>query len=155
MTASLLIGALMAAAIAQTQTGTQPLRKDIYSETADFHAAIKQAIDKARAAHKRIILDFGGNWCGDCRALDKYFHQEPNASLLKNNFILIDVNIGRFDKNVDIAKQYDVPLSKGVPALAVLDAKGQLLYSQKSGEFEDMGHMDPGSVTEFLTRWKR
>ena len=149
LTASILIVTLLGGALAQTQL------KAIYSETADSHLEIKKAMDKATLEHKRIILDFGGNWCGDCRALDKYFHQEPNASLLKSNFVLIDVNIGHMDRNVDIAKQYAVPLNKGVPALAVLDEKGQLLYSQKNGEFEAMRTMDPGSVTEFLTHWKR
>jgi thioredoxin 1 len=39
----------------------------IYSATADAHADIAQAIRTATHEHKRIILDFGGNWCGDCR----------------------------------------------------------------------------------------
>jgi len=128
--------------------------KDIYPESGDAKVTIKNAIAQAAKEHKRVILDFGGNWCGDCRALDKYFHQEPNATMLKNGFILVDVNIGHMDMNVDIAKQYEVPLEKGVPALAVVDADGKLLYSQKKGEFESMRRMDPKSVTEFLEHWK-
>ena len=45
-------------------------------------------------------------------------------------------------------------LGPGVPALAVLDASGKVLYSQQSGEFGDMRYMPPASVTEFLHRWK-
>jgi hypothetical protein len=58
------------------------------------------------------------------------------------------------DLNTDVAKQYQVPLDKGVPALAVLDADGNVLYSQKHGEFEAMRTMDPSSVTTFLEHWK-
>jgi thioredoxin 1 len=47
-----------------------------------------------------------------------------------------------------------VPLKKGVPALAVLDANGNVLFSQRSGEFESMRGMDPASVTAFLNQWK-
>jgi hypothetical protein len=65
------------------------------------------------------------------------------------------VNIGHFDQNKDIAKQYDVPLEKGVPALAVLDANGKSLFSQKKGEFESMRRMEPSSVTDFLNHWKQ
>jgi thiol:disulfide interchange protein len=126
----------------------------IYSENADVKAEIHEALLEAKRSHKRIILDFGGNWCGDCKALDARFHEEPNASLLKAHFILIDVNIGRMDLNTDVAKQYQVPLDKGVPALAVLDADGNVLYSQKHGEFEAMRTMDPSSVTTFLEHWK-
>jgi thioredoxin 1 len=42
-----------------------------------------------------------------------------------------------------------------VPALAVLDSHGRLLYSQKAGEFEAMRGMQSGAVTEFLNTWKR
>ena len=126
----------------------------IYPEKADAKAEIQTALDKAASQHKRVILDFGGNWCGDCRSLDTYFHKEPNASLLKGSFILVDVNIGRFDQNLDVADKYEVPLKKGVPALAVLDDKGNVLYSQKNGEFEAMRRMDPNSVTKFLQQWK-
>ena len=144
--------ALLIPMVAGSQNKTSA---DIYPVPEAALGEIKAALADASRAHKRIILDFGGNWCGDCHALDKYFHQEPNASLLKGNFILVDVNIGKFDKNVDIAKKYGVPLEKGVPALAVLDADGNTLFSQKQGEFESMRRMDPSAVTEFLKHWKR
>jgi len=41
-----------------------------------------------------------------------------------------------------------------VPALAVLDADGRVVFSQKNGEFEAMSRMDPRSVNAFLARWK-
>jgi hypothetical protein len=59
------------------------------------------------------------------------------------------------DHNLDVAQQYGVPINKGVPALAVLSSKGTVLYSQKTGEFEDMRHMDASSVTAFLEKWKQ
>jgi thiol:disulfide interchange protein len=145
-------GAIVATLVAGTQLYAQT--HQIYSDTGDARAEIDAALTKADKEHKRVILDFGGNWCGDCKALDSYFHKEPNASLLKSNFILVGVNIGRMDKNLDVAKKYEVPLEKGVPALAVVDSHGHLLYSQKNGEFEAMRSMDPTSVTEFLNHWK-
>lgn len=143
---------MLAAFAAATQQVKDP--KQIYPDPAVAKDEIKVALTKAAKEHKRVILDFGGNWCGDCKALARYFQQEPNATLLKRNFILIDVNIGRFDQNKDIAKAYDVPLDKGVPALAVIDAGGHTFYSQKNGEFESMRTMDPSRVTEFLKHWK-
>jgi len=47
-----------------------------------------------------------------------------------------------------------VPIEKGVPALAVLDANGSLLYSQENKEFENMRSMRSSDVTSFLNRWK-
>jgi thiol:disulfide interchange protein len=128
--------------------------KHIYSETANPSSDIAAALAQAKREHKRVLLDFGGDWCGDCQALDIYFHQPPNDALLADHFVLVHVWIGHEDANLDVAKRYGVPIGKGVPALAVLDADGRLLYAQKAGEFEDMRHMEPASVTEFLETWK-
>src|SRR3979490_3069140 len=97
------------------------VNKNLYSETANPSADIAAALAQARREHKRVILDFGGNWCGDCQVLDIYFHQPPNLALLNQKFILVHVNIGQYDHNIEITKKYQVPINKGVPALAVLD----------------------------------
>ena len=129
--------------------------KHIYSDTADPKADIAAALVQARKEHKRVLLDFGGDWCGDCQVLDIYFHQAPNDELLEKNYVLVHVWIGHIDHNLEIPEKYGVAIKKGVPALAVLDAKGTTIYSQKTGEFEDMRHMDANSVTAFLEKWKR
>ena len=105
--------------------------KGLYSETADANADIAAALVRARHEHKRVLLDFGGNWCGDCQLLDIYYHQSPNAEILAKNYILVHIDIGHMDKNVDVAKKYHVPITKGVPALAMIDAHGNLLYSER------------------------
>ena len=86
--------------------------------------------------------------------LDGYFHDAANRALLEADFLLVHVNIGRLDQNLDLAERYQIPLKKGVPALAVLDGDGKLLYSQRTGEFEAMRRMQSSTVTEFLTQWK-
>ncbi len=134
--------------------GTPPTAKHIYSDTADAKTDIAAGLAQAKREHKRVILDFGGDWCGDCQVLDIYFHQSPNADLLAKHFVLVHVSIGHEDKNIDVAAKYGVPISKGVPALAVLSADGKVVFAQATGEFEDMRHMDSASVTEFLTKWK-
>ena len=128
--------------------------RQIYPDPSQAKADIAAALKTAAATHKRILLDFGGDWCGDCQALDLYFHDATNRPILDANFVLVHVNIGHMDANVEIAEKYGIPLRKGVPALAVLDEKGALLYSQKSGEFEDMRNMQSAAVTRFLMQWK-
>ena len=147
---AILLGTLLAVgAIAQG-----PTPKHIYPEISAAQHDLDAAIAQAHRQHKRVLVDFGGDWCGDCQVLDIYLHQEPNLDLFDKNFLLVHVDIGHFDKNVDVTEKYGVPLKKGVPALAVLDATGKVLYSQQSAEFGDMRYMQPTSVTEFLNRWK-
>jgi thiol:disulfide interchange protein len=131
-----------------------PATRDIYPDPAHGKTDLANALRQAAAAHKRVLIDFGGNWCGDCHVLDIYFHNPENRPILDANYVLVHINIGHMDENVDIAQRYGVPLEKGVPALAVLSEKGKLLYSQKSGEFEAMRRMQANSVTSFLVQWK-
>ncbi|MFZ0306291.1 MAG: thioredoxin family protein [Terracidiphilus sp.] len=126
----------------------------IYPDPSQASVDLAAALKTAAAEHKRILLDFGGNWCGDCQVLDIYFHDPSNLPILNANFVLVHVNIGHIDENLDIARRFGVPLDKGVPALAVLSEHGKLLYSQKQGEFEAMRHMQSSSVTSFLVQWR-
>jgi thiol:disulfide interchange protein len=128
--------------------------RDIYPAPAQAKIDLAAALAESAATHKRVILDFGGNWCTDCHVLDHYFHDAANAPLLQAGYILVHINVGRFTDNLDIAERYQIPLRKGVPALAVLGEKGELLYSQRTGEFETMRSMQSSAVTDFLVRWK-
>jgi len=132
----------------------KPATRDIYPDPGQAKADVAAALKTAAATHKRILLDFGGNWCGDCQVLDIYFHDPANRPILDANFVLVHINIGMTDANLELAKKYEVPLGKGVPALAVLSETGKLLYSQKGGEFEAMRRMQSSSVTNFLVQWK-
>ena len=148
-------GAGMAHAQAQARPETPVMApRHIYSETANPKAEIAAALAKARREHKRVILDFGGDWCPDCQVLDIYFREPGNAALLEKHYVLVDVWIGQMDKNIDLAAKYGVPIAKGVPALAVLTPDGKAIYSQRTGQFNDMRHMESKSVTEFLEKWK-
>jgi thiol:disulfide interchange protein len=152
--AALLVGITLLAVPAIAQNGAVPMvKKHLYPEIGAAQHDIDAALAEAKRTHKRVILDFGGDWCGDCQVLDIYFNQSPNAQLLAKNFIKVNINIGHSDANLDIAHKYGVPVH-GVPALAVIDANGKVLVSQDK-EFSDMRHMEPTSVTEFLTKWKR
>jgi thioredoxin 1 len=126
----------------------------IYPDPSIAKTEIHDALARARTQHKRVILDFGGNWCGDCQVLDIYFHDATNKALLEDNFELVDVNIGRYDANTDIAERYGIPLKRGVPALVVLSPEGKVLLAQTNGEFEKMSHLQSSDLTKFLNDWK-
>ena len=152
--AAILFALLVAPACVDAQTAVPFVKKHLYSTEANPWSDISAAVKKAKAEKKRVILDFGGDWCGDCQVLDIYMHQSPNEQLLAKHFVVVHVDIGHMDHNVAVAEKYKVPIKKGVPALAVLDANGNLLYSQENKEFENMREMKSSDVTDFLNRWK-
>jgi len=134
----------------------QPLKLNpsLYNPQADAKLEIKEALGRARREHKNVILVFGGNWCYDCHVLDLAFHHPEIEPALKAHYVVVHVDIGEYDKNLDLAEQYQVPLKKGVPALAVLAPDGKLLYSQQTGEFEAARSLAPGDVIAFLKKWQ-
>jgi thiol:disulfide interchange protein len=131
-------------------------RADTFPAPDQAKADIKAAVAKAAAEHKRVLVDFGANWCPDCKALSKYLQAPDNAALLDADYVLVRVNVGYegITRNFDVARGYGIPLKKGVPALAVLDESGNAVYAQKNGEFESMRTMDPHAVHAFLVRWR-
>lgn len=148
----LITSAAFAAALPLAAFAAEPLYPDTARGRADVEAAIRQATKEK----KRVIVDFGGNWCGDCKVLDINLRKPENAALLEKHFVLVHVNVGvkGIDSNLDLGEKYGIPLRKGVPALAVLEPDGTLVYSQKNGEFESMRKMDPASVNQFLLQWR-
>lgn len=128
---------------------------NLYNKDAEAGVEIGEAEARAKKDHQRIILVFGANWCYDCHVLDQAFHQPDVAAILQRSFQVVHVDIGDDGKkNNNLALYYQVPLDKGVPALAILDAQGKLLYSQKNGEWESARSLDPDDVMRFLNKWK-
>jgi len=124
----------------------------IYDEAADAKAAISATLAEAEKARLPVLVVFGANWCGDCRMLDATFKNGPSAPLIAKSFKVVKVDVGRFDRNVDIAERYGVPLKKGIPAVAVLSPQGKLLYATEGGELANARKMGDQGVYDFFTR---
>jgi len=125
-----------------------------YDEKADAHQQIAAAIAEASKAQKNIVLVFGANWCGDCRALDAQMHKEELAAIIATNYEVVKVDVGRFNKNKDIGEKYQVPLKHGIPALAVLAPSGNVLYAMDQGQFSNARSMSYESIKEFFVKWE-
>jgi len=124
----------------------------LYREGANAAKEIQEARLSALKQNKRVLLVFGANWCLDCHILDRAFHQPRVEPLLQGNFIVVHVDVGQYDKNLALAKQYHVDLGKGVPSVAVIDGKNALLTS--SSEFEKARLLTEQDVVDFLNLWK-
>ncbi len=159
----LIAGLLSLSGVAQLASHDQimqppaELKPGLYPADNDARKDIKAAITQAAKEHKRVLLDFGADWCLDCHILDNTFHHNADVEpLLEKNYVVVHIDIGKTNppKNNDVAIKYHVNLEKGVPALAVLDSNGKLLYADKGGEFEGARRMKVQYVIDFLEKWK-
>lgn len=123
-----------------------------YDENADAKAEVKAAAARAASDGKAVLVVFGANWCGDCKALDSAFKQGNTASLLSKRFHVVKVDVGRMDKNTDMAQNYGVPLKKGIPAVAVLGKDGKLLHASQDGELADARKLGDAGIHDYFAK---
>jgi thiol:disulfide interchange protein len=129
-------------------------KTDLYPADADARKEISEALTQAVSEKKRVILVFGGNWCYDCHVLDRALHEGAAGKVVRESFLLVHVDIGEGDKNLDLVKKYKVPLGKGVPAVVILNGAGELLFSSADGQFEAARSMMKKDLLAFLNHWK-
>ncbi|MBV9180701.1 MAG: thioredoxin family protein, partial [Acidobacteria bacterium] len=87
----------------------------------DAHSEIQTALARARKSGKRVLVVFGADWCYDCHVLDKAFQRHDIAAVLNRNYELVHVDVGQGEKNQDLMNEYQVPMKRGIPAIAVLE----------------------------------
>lgn len=86
---------------------------------------IAAALLAAKADGKNVLIDFGADWCPDCRVLGALFEDPAAAPFIDANFHVIHVDVGRRDKNADVVEKYGATSGDWIPAVVVIDANGR------------------------------
>ena len=126
-----------------------------YDEGADAQTAVARARARAKAAHKLLLIDLGGNWCLDCRILAGTVDLPEVKAFVRRHYELVTVDIGRFDKNLDVPAHYGITQRlAGVPALLVVDPRtDKLLDAGRVSALEDARSMTPQALADWLAQW--
>ena len=123
-----------------------------YDESADAKAAVQSALTAAQQSRQPVLVILGANWCEDCRALAAALESGKSAELVAREFKVVKVDVGKFDRNLDLVTRYGNPIAKGIPAAVVLSPGGQVLYATKAGELADARRMSASGVYDFFKR---
>lgn len=123
-----------------------------YNENADAKLEVQRALVEAAATRTAVLIVFGANWCPDCKLLDAAMKRTPASELLAREYKIVKVNVGRFDRNVEMARFYGVPLARGIPAVAIVSPANKTLYATRAGELADARQMGEHGVYEFFKR---
>src|SRR4051812_48606760 len=135
----------------------------VYDEGADARTQITDAIGAAKSAGKRVLMQWGGNWCPWCLRMNDLMHENAEiAGVLEAGYVLIHVDCGRpAGKNLSLARFYNTRVEQeGFPYLTVLDGEGKVVANTGTRSFEldpEKGHEeslksgeDPAKVLKFL-----
>ena len=138
---------------AQTINALAPLPLP-YDEHANADAAVADARAKARASHKLLLIDYGGNWCLDCRVLAGVMEQPEMRPWVQQHYVVAKVDSGRFDKNTDITAHYGFKKVEGVPAVFIVNPTTDRLVNGKSViALADARSMTPQGIADWLAQW--
>lgn len=114
---------------------------------AELDAAIAEA--RAQAGGRHILLDFIAEWCSDCREVVRVSHLEPARSVIEARYVVIYVNVGRFDRHRALLREHEVDR---IATLVVLDPETGRRVARTTLEPITTGQ---GLTPEELARWLR
>jgi len=129
-----------------------------YDEKANASAQVDAALARAKANGKRVMIKMGGNWCGDCRILQATMDLPEMKSFLNKNFEMVSVDVGRFDKNLQVPARYGITERlAGVPAILIVEPKSgqQLVGKAAVSELADARHMKPQDLANWIARYTK
>jgi len=124
-----------------------------YDTTADAHQAVDAAFARAHANGHKVMLDFGGNWCPDCRALAGVLAAPAVQAWTAESYETVLIDVGRFKKNMDIAQRYGVKIT-AAPTVLVLTPAGKLINQDKVFALADARYMSAQAVVDMLAGWQ-
>ena len=130
-----------------------PVPSKPYDVEANAPAEVDAALARAKVSGKRVLLDLGGNWCPDCRFLAGVLAIPAVKSFVDRNFEIVLVDVGHYDKNLEIPARFGAPKPKGVPTILVLNADGTLVNPDQREDLSDARSMTPQAVVDWLARW--
>jgi len=125
-----------------------------YDEKADADTQVAAAKARAKRDKKKLIIDLGGNWCPDCRILAGVLELPEVRAFVARHYVVVTVDVGRMDKNLQIPRRYGIDRVRGVPALLIVDPRtDKLLNADRLFALSDARSMTPQALADWLAQW--
>lgn len=121
-----------------------------YDEAADAAALVAAARSEAFEARKFLMVTFGANWCLDCRTLHRNLKSEEVAEYTEGVFHFVNVDVGKFNRNREIAEELGVDLSRGIPVAIFFDPVGRVIGTTNEGQLEPARRYSSKQILKFV-----
>ena len=124
-----------------------------YNESFGAEARVRAAAARAKKSNKLLLVDFGGNWCPDCRILAGLMEEPAAKAFLAKHYEIVLVDVGVMDKNLQIPARYGIAKVRAVPAVVVVAPTGKILNRGDEFALSDASTMNPQVVMNRLAAW--
>ncbi|MCU7825103.1 thioredoxin family protein [Kitasatospora sp. DSM 101779] len=98
-----------------------------YNASANAQKEIDGALALAKSDGRRVLLDFGTNECGVCRAVDGLFAKSRIRSTLDASYHVVKIDLENNRTNMAILGRYDSSHGFSTPVIIVVDAKNSVV----------------------------
>lgn len=124
-----------------------------YSAEADAHGELDAAFARASERGTRVLVKFGGNWCPDCRIFAGMLQLEPIADYAAEHYEIVAVDVGRYDRNMDVVARFGLEELEGVPTVIITTAGGEIINTGTAAEWRTARERNPQDVLDYLIRY--
>ena len=106
-----------------------------YDEKVVDSLQLDEFIDLSISKGKQPVVIFGGNWCPDCRILEGTLAMPTIKKFLQQHYQVMHIDIGRYDRNMELMNHLNIESKKGVPRVVILDLEKNIVNSSTSSEW--------------------
>ena len=122
-----------------------------FPETVNAMADVDNALARASAADKKMLLIIGANWCHDSKALLKRLEDPATAPLVAAQYEVQLINVGWFERGFDVAERFGLAIYTHTPTLLIIEpGSGRVLNGHDQHIFRDASEMTKGEVLTYL-----
>ena len=127
-----------------------------YDENASADAAVDAAFSRAKKSHKRVLIDLGGNWCGDCIILDNVMKLDEVKRFVDAHYETVSIDVGRFNKNLQVPARFGITKRlEGVPSVLIATPDGKLVNAGHTAALADARSMTPQAIADWIAQWAK
>jgi len=121
-----------------------------YDADSDAGFEVVSARKEALDARKFLMITFGANWCMDCRTLHHRLKSEDVKEYTRERFLFLNVDVGKFNQNADLANALGVTLSKGIPVAIFFNPEGEVVGTTNEGQLEPARRYTSKQILRFI-----
>ena len=153
--------------LAELEQDNLELTDELFRPRASFHGDLEEgdlpydgdddASDEVAAARNTALLEkkflmvtFGANWCQDCRNLHRILKSEEVQDYTRDVFNFVNVDVGKFNQNTQLATELGVSLRRGIPVAIIFDTDGQVIGTTNEGQLEPARRYSSRQILKFV-----
>ena len=111
---------------------------------------LKNFIANVAQRKKQPMIIFGANWCPDARLLEAVLQLPSVKQFLDGACSILNVDVGDYERNIELFKFFDVGIETGIPRVFILDLNGETLNMDSNDRMRTAREQSPQDIFDYF-----